>query len=231
MNAKRKADKNDMLPDIETKKYRTLIEQLRWIACQTRPDLSFDLCELSSVANKTKVLDMIKANKVLSKAKSNHVKLYYQSIDVSNMTIVIYNDSSFRNLIGGGSQKGFITYLVDNQENCMPLMWQSKRLKCVVKSAMAAETQVEAAEAGFWISDIITEIYNLKQNVLVECRTDSRQIYDAVHSIRAITEKRLRINILLQEMLLKKKISRIKWFASHEQIADCLSIRCLSRKT
>ena len=41
---------------------------------------------------------------------------------------------------------------------------------------MAAETliQVEAAEAGFWISNIITEICNLKQNVPVECRTDSR---------------------------------------------------------
>ena len=52
MDAKRKADKNDMLTDIETKKYRTLIGQLSWIACQTRPDLSFDLCELSSVADK-----------------------------------------------------------------------------------------------------------------------------------------------------------------------------------
>ena len=105
-------------------------------------------------------------------------------------------------------------------------MWQSKRLKCVVKSAMAAETliQVEAAEAGFWISNIITEIYNLKQNVPAECGTDSRQLYDAVHSIRAITGKRLRIDIaLLQEMLLKKEISRIKWIACHEQIADCLT--------
>ena len=82
-------------------------------------------------------------------------------------------------------------------------MWQSKRLKCVVKSAMAAETliQVEAAEAGFWISNIITEIYNLTQHVPVECRTDS----DAVHSIRAITDKQLRIDIaLLQKMLLRK---------------------------
>ena len=45
----------------------------------------------------------------------------------------------------------------------MSLMWQSKRLKRVVKSAMTAETltQVETAEAGFWISSIITEIYNL----------------------------------------------------------------------
>ena len=56
---------------------------------------------------------------------------------------------------------------------------------------MAAETviQVEAAEAGFWISNINTEIYNLKQKVPAECRTDSCQLYDAVHSIRAITDK------------------------------------------
>ena len=34
----------------------------------------------------------------------------------------------------------------------------------------------------------------------------------------------MRIDIaLLQEMLLKKKISRTKWIASHEQIADCLT--------
>ena len=226
MDAKRKADKSDMVTNIEPKKYRTLIGQLNWIACQTKPDLSFDHCEISSVANKAKVSDLIKANKVLSKAKSNHVKLYCLPIDIFNMAIVIYNDSLFGNLSGDGSQGGFITYLVDNQENCMPLMWQSKRLKCVVKSAMAAETliQVEAAEAGFWISNIITEIYNLKQNVLAECRTDSCRLYDAVHSIRAITDKRLRIDIaLLQEMLLKKKISRTKWIASHEQIADCLT--------
>ena len=187
--------------------------------------MSFDLCELISVANKAKVSDMIKANKVLSKAKSNHVKLYYHPIDIFNMTIMIYNDSSFGNLSGCGSQ-GFIRNLVDNQENCMPFMWQSKRLKCVVKSAMNAETltQVETAEAGFWISSIITEIYNLKQNVLVECRTDSHQLYDAVHSIRAITDKRLRIDIaLLQEMLLKKEISRVKWIASYKKIADCLT--------
>ena len=188
--------------------------------------MSFDLCELISVANKAKVSDIIKANKVLSKAKSNHVKLYYHPINIFNMTIMIYNDSSFGNLNGSGSQGGFIRNLVDNQENCMSLMWQSKGLKCVVKSAMNAETltQVEAVEAGFWISSIITEIYNLKQNVLVEWRTDSHQLYDAVHSITAITDKRLRIDIaLLQEMLLKKEISRIKWIASYKKIADCLT--------
>ena len=32
-DAKRKADKNDMLTDTETKKYRTLIGHLSWIAC------------------------------------------------------------------------------------------------------------------------------------------------------------------------------------------------------
>ena len=65
------------------------------------------------------------------------------------MTIVIYNDPSFENLSGGGSQGGFITYLVDNQENCMPLMWQSKRLKRVVKNAMAAEILIQVEDKEF----------------------------------------------------------------------------------
>ena len=34
----------------------------------------------------------------------------------------------------------------------------------------------------------------------------------------------MRIDIgLLQEMLIKKEISRIKWIANHEQISDCLT--------
>ena len=108
----------------------------------------------------------------------------------------------------------FITYLVDNQENCMPLMWQSKRLKHAVKSVMAAETliQVEAAEVGFWIWNIITEIYNLKQNVPVECRTDGRQLYDAVHSIRALTsdacQERRRSRFFAMLGLLRQRIMK-----------------------
>ena len=54
-------------------------------------------------------------------------------------------------------------------------------------------------------------------------RLNVELIVDAVQTIRAITDKQLRINIaLLQEMLLKREIFRNKWIANHEQIGDCL---------
>ena len=41
------------------------------------------------------------------------------------------------------------------------LMWQSRKLRRVVKSAMAAETlvQVDVAEADFWLAKLLNEIF------------------------------------------------------------------------
>ena len=55
-----------------------------------------------------------------------------------NFKIVCYNDSSLGNLKDGGSQGGFIIYPVGENNVSSPLMWKSKKLCRVVKSAMAA---------------------------------------------------------------------------------------------
>ena len=83
----------------------------------------------------------------------------YQSFDdLKNLKLVTYNDSSFGNLKDGGSQGGFVMF-VDPGGNCNPLMWQSKKLRRVVKSAMAAETliHVDTVEVAFWLSKILDE--------------------------------------------------------------------------
>ena len=52
----------------------------------------------------------------------------------------MYNDASFGNLKDGGSQGGFVSFLADETNVCSPVMWQSRKLKRVVKSTMASET-------------------------------------------------------------------------------------------
>ena len=75
-------------------------------------------------------------------------------------------------------------------------MWQSPKLRRIVKSAIAAETliQVDCAEACYWIGSLVNEIIyadHTKQAVpVIQCNTDSHQLYDAVHSIRLIREIR-----------------------------------------
>ena len=91
-------------------------------------------------------------------------------------------------------------------------MWMSKKLRRAVKSAMVAETliQVEAAEACFWLANLLSEMLYCKpnddKNIKIECYTDNHQLYHSVYSIRPIQDKRLRTEIaLLREISTKKR--------------------------
>ena len=227
----RKQQKNDKLSSDEIDELRSLVGQLGWVAGQTRPDLAFEVCQLSSSINHSTVNDLIKANKLLAKAKNENVSIRLGLPGSPyDFKIIAYNDSSLGNLNDGGSQGGFIIYLVDENNICSPIMWRSKKLRRVVKSAMAAETliQVDSAEASYWLATLLSEMLygqsNYQNKIIIECNTDNHQLYDSVLSIGPVQDKRLRIEIsILREMLNKKEINKINWIEKHFQIADCLT--------
>ena len=69
--------------------------------------------QLSRILNHSKVDDVIKANKLLLKAKNENIFLRFGLPGpIENFKIVCYDDSSLGNLKDGGSQGGFIIYLV-----------------------------------------------------------------------------------------------------------------------
>ena len=133
-----------MLCKEENHNIRTLVGQLLgWITGQTRPDLAFEVCQMSSILNHSKVGDILKANKLLLKAKNENILSRFELPGpTENFKIVCYNDSSLGNLKDGGSQGGFIIYVVGENNVSSPIMWKFKKLRRVVKSAMAAETLI-----------------------------------------------------------------------------------------
>ena len=215
----------------EKRALRSLIGQIGWIAGQTRPDLLFDYCDLSSRVKNGTIKDLFHANKVVAKAKLDSTTLTFPAFSKpEEMYFATYNDASFGNLKDGGSQGGFVCFLTDSTGLCCPIMWQSRKLRRIVKSTMASETliQVEAAEASYWIANLLAEILCKKRESRVmpriECFTDSNQLYDAVHSLKLIEDRRLRIDMgLLQEMIQRKEISRIVWVEKGKQLADSLT--------
>ena len=134
--------RHEPLNENELKQFRSVIGQLGWAAGQTRPDIAFDCCELSSSVKHVTIEDLLRANKVLSRAKSEPIVLTYKDMgDLSTDKFVCFNDSSFGNLCdAGGSQGGYIIFLEGQNGNCSPLMLQSKKLRRVVRSTMAAES-------------------------------------------------------------------------------------------
>ena len=232
LSSVQKSNENNELTESELFEFRALIGQLSWIAGQTRPDIAFDVCMLSTHVKKATIKDIIKLNKIVRKAKIESVNISFGvGNDISLCEIKAFADASFGIHENGGSHGGVIIFLCNKNGQCSPIMWQSRQIKRVVKSTMSAETliQVECAEAAFWIKSLLEEILNPPNKepkicIGIECITDNHQLYDGVLSIKPVTDKRLRIDLaLIKEMINKKEISKLNWVRGSHQLANCLT--------
>ena len=193
IHADRKRDKSAAVTESELAEYRAIVGQLGWIAQQTRPDLSFDVADLRSKFKCATVKDLFQANKVVAKARCNPVTIKLGVESLENCQLVCYNDASFGNLSTGGSQGGYVIFLKSCYDTYTPISWESKKLRRVVKSTMAAETLelVECAEAAFWIGNLLKEMLHTETSPDIVCNTDSHQLYDGLYSIKPVKDKRL----------------------------------------
>ena len=80
-------DKNrkdtDPISDAERTQLRAIIGQLNWIAGMSRPDLSFDVCKLSSNIKKAKVSHMLYAYKVVKHVQMEPLTVAIPSLNLS----------------------------------------------------------------------------------------------------------------------------------------------------
>ncbi|XP_057310580.1 uncharacterized protein LOC130648545 [Hydractinia symbiolongicarpus] len=140
---KRSTRKRDELNDDELHELRSAIEQLNLIATQTRPDLAFDVLELSVSIKNARVEHLLVANKVIKKMKAtNNVCLIFPNMPKYELwKLVVFSDVSYANLPDGVSSAGGSIVIVFAEDGkCFPISWCSKKIKRVVKSTIAAET-------------------------------------------------------------------------------------------
>ena len=81
-------------------------------------------------------------NKFIKFLKSRDVVLSFPKIDnlKKSSSLASFSDASFANLRCSGSQGGLIIFLERSNCKYMPLAWQSRKLKRVVKSILTAGT-------------------------------------------------------------------------------------------
>ena len=147
---------------------KTMIRQangkLNWIATQTRPDLSFDISECNLLIKKDRVECFRQVNKHIKKAKKEKSQVVIPNLGCSSeLSIIGYSDASFANLDDGGSQGGYIIFVVGKNGKHFPLHWQSKRIRRVVKSTQASETlaMVDLAEVCVFYKTFICDLLHI----------------------------------------------------------------------
>ena len=141
ISCKRASMKTSNISEKERVEYRSLVGQLNWIGTQTRPDILFDVCDLSSSVKSATINDILRLNKVVSRLKGSQVKILFPPMDnLESCYLEVYTDASFGNLSAGGSQVGLLILLKSPSGKRCPIYWQSKKARRVVKSTLAAET-------------------------------------------------------------------------------------------
>ena len=220
-------DKQAALSDIMKKQLRSLIGQLAWVANQTRPDVAFEVCQLSVNFKNANVGEVVKANKCVKKLKSEEVYLKFTNLgDMKKAKLVSYTDASFNNLGDNGSQGGNVCFLLGENGSHSVLSWQSKKIQRVVKSTLSAETMalMTGVESCFLYAALLREVHNNKLEMNVHGVTDSKSLYDAVHTSKTLEDSRLKIDVaVLRDYLRKKEMKSIAWVETTDQLADPLT--------
>ena len=237
-----KADKTKperLLNSKEHTQFRGGVGSLGWFVDHCCPQLSFQLAELRRKQASPTVQDLLKLNKVIRAAKVIESKIKIRSIPVEHLRFMGVHDAAHANLEGGASQQGHLILAVHASiTNCRvplsALSWQSKKIKRVVRSSLAAETRSmptcqehldwmrtmwEQMTRGDFVLEHYEQFLTARPRILV---TDCKSLYDAIYkegAAPASTDKRLAI-------VKAKAVSgetEMRWIDARCQIADCLT--------
>jgi hypothetical protein len=221
-------DRQRPLTSTELTQLKTAAGQLNWAVNQSRPDCAFDSCIVSTSTRNCTINDIHRANKALRKARAQEVSLRYPALDLHSLHIVTFCDASLANLKDRGSQGGFITFLVDKDGAYCPLTWQSKRIRRVVNSSLAAEclSAVEASETSVALASSLKQLLCLSPSsaIPISVISDNRSLVDAVHTSTSVDSSRLQIDIsILREMIQEGEIKQFRWIETKRQVANALT--------
>ena len=204
--------------------------KLLWVANNTRPDLSYDTCQMCCLGKSAVVGDISKINKLIRRAKQDSVKVKYPGLgDPNQWTVTVYCDASFANLPDGSSQGGFIVFLTSPKNKAAPMLWQSKKLQRITRSTLTSETvsMVEAVDAAFLLKKQVEEVLGVKPHIVVH--TDNKSLYETVHTSKVLMDRSVRVSIGSLRQRVNRKEITVKWTSTSQQLADSLTKQGSSR--
>ena len=222
-----KRNKNCTLTKEEQTEYRGMVGSINWCVRNSRPDLAFEVTELSMKMKEGTVGDFKRAKKCIKKLKTDTHAIYYPSIKtLKEIKLEVFSDASFANLEDRvSSAMGFVIFVTHKNRACC-LGWRAGKVKRVVKSTLAAEALAlsEGVGEAVYLQRMINELLMFSPPIIAH--VDSKGLVDQLNSTKLVYERMLRIDIgIIKEMLERKQIEVVRWCSSDEQLADVLTKR------
>lgn len=224
---------------------RTCAGQLAWVATSTRPDQAFLASYLQGIQDKGTVAHVQMYNKALREMKERKVCLRFPAgIDPETWRILCISDAGWGTRANGESQGGYILCLSTPQilererAKCWIIDWQSKKLRRVVRSSVAAETLagqngldgIEAFQAllAETLDGVTPRMFREQVPTNPAALViDSKGFYDAVTrsccSQSISLERRLQIDYAIAKETTENQNILVFWVNNLRMSADCLT--------
>ena len=212
---------------------RSLAGSLNWAVQGTRPDLAFELTEISMKFKKGLLKDLFRAQKTLRQLKMDKCQIMFPNMGPSDeWRLVVFTDAAHANLCDGVSSMGsHIVFIVGRFGFCAPVAWNGRKIKRVVRSTIAAETLSlqEGLEEAIYVRAILQEV-KLGENMPVVAYIDNKSVVEALYSTKSVDDKRLRIDLgAIKETICKDNVI-VKWIRGDLQLANSMTKRGASAK-
>ena len=227
--------KEDVLSDKDVTFYRSMVGMLNWVVQSTRPDLAFDMVDLSTRFKCAKIEDLKRVKKIVTKLRSEKSEIVFPDLGpFSTWKLAVFSDASFGNLSGGvDSCGGFLIFLSAKCKSC-PIVWKSGRVQRVVKSTLAAEglSLSEALDEAIYVRHVLCQIFSVpskSEYFAITGITDHEGLCRNIRSTKLVEDRRLRLDIAsIKQNIARGEVSEVILCSSGEQLADVLTKKGVS---
>ena len=231
VTAIRARSKNDGLSNEEHTEMRAITGALNWIARGTRPDLAFEVTDLSTKFKQAKVEDLLRANKIAIKVKHTPSLITFPCLgDVKKWSIKLFTDASKSNMSDKiSTARGFLVFLVGEGNRSCLIHWECNKVQRVVRSTLAAEglALCDGLSSAILLRRLVQEYLGITEEMIpIDTFTDNKSLFEAVHSTKLVQDDLLLLDIAaIKQLLEKKEVRSVRWIPGNLQLADCLTKR------
>ena len=228
---------NCPVEESERKEIRRVVGELLWVSLMTRPDISFEVNQLSSNISSATIKDLKDARRLVEKAKTEPVTLTFTRLgSIKNMRIKIHCDASFNNQDEKiRSTEGRVLLMENTESRKVNLFsWKTKKITRICRSVKGAETRAleNGLDESIYFARMINEIYSGKvdlknpKQIPVKASTDNKSLWENLNNSRQCDEKLLRNSIaLVKEMVERCEVETVDWVETSNMLADTLTKR------
>jgi hypothetical protein len=229
----------------EVSSLRSCLGGALWLAKETRPDLSVQVSQGQQLMPAPTVGEARTISNIVRRARQ-YKELTWSILPIppEDLRLCVHTDAAFGNAKGKGTQAGYIVGVTDSNLRCghkapwSPAVWKSYRLKRVVGSTFAGETQVLADGLGHteWVGCHLAEAFfsdfslqqrgEFLQRFQIQAIVDCKSIYDHLQQFASpgsVSDKRVAIDLIIVKEALQCIKGVIRWCPTWLQLADALT--------